>query len=106
MKVRTARPVLRAAHRTKMALLILVATIQKPKLIARGKLTPVTITELEGFLAVVINMGIISVPVVEDYWKMSWIAEVSFFSRLMARDCFTLIFWMSATAVSPCTQAH
>ena len=75
-------------------MLILVATIQKPKLIARGKLTPVTITELEGFLAVVINMGIISVPVVEDYWKMSWIAEVSFFSRVMARDCFMLIFWM------------
>jgi len=45
-------------------------------------------TELEGFLAIVINMGIISVPAIEDYWKTSWVAEVPFFSRVMPRDCF------------------
>ena len=83
------------------------------KLRAEGKLgprsrllkwTPVTITELEGFLAIVINMGIVSVPAVEDYWKTSWISEVPFFSRVMARDRFMLIFWMlhvSHSTVSP-----
>ena len=83
------------------------------KLRAEGKLgprrcllkwTPVTITELEGFLAIVINMGIVSVPAVEDYWKTSWISEVPFFSRVMARDRFMLIFLMlhvSHSTVSP-----
>ena len=83
------------------------------KLRAEGKLrprsrflkwTPITITELQGFLAIVINMGIISVPAIENYWKTSWIAEVPFFSRVMPRDRFMLIFWMlhvSHSTVSP-----
>jgi len=68
------------------------------------KWTPITITELQGFLAIVINMGIISVPAIEDYWKTSWIAEVPFFSRVMPRDRFMLILWMlhvSHSTVSP-----
>jgi len=83
------------------------------KLRAEGKLRPrsrllkwtaITITKLQGFLAIVINMGIISVPAMEDYWKTSWIAEVPFFSRVMPRDRFMLIFWMlhvSHSTVSP-----
>ena len=27
------------------------------------------VTDLQGFLAIVMNMGIISVPAIEDYWK-------------------------------------
>jgi len=49
-------------------------------------------------------MGIISVPAIENYWKTSWIAEVPFFSRVMPRDRFMLIFWMlhvSHSTVSP-----
>ncbi len=30
----------------------------------------------------------------EDYWKTSWVAEIPFFSRVMARDRFEVIFWM------------
>ena len=69
MKVRIARLLLRVAHRTKNDTLILVATIRKPKLIARGKWTPVTITQFEGFPSAVINMGIISVPVLRTTGK-------------------------------------
>lgn len=58
------------------------------------KWTPVTVLELLGFLALVINMGVITVPEIEDYWKTSWIAEIPFFSRVMSRDRFELIFWM------------
>ena len=68
------------------------------------KWTPITVAELEGFLALVINMGIITAPAVEDYWKTSWIAEIPFFSRVMSRDHFELIFWMlhvSHSTVSP-----
>ena len=55
---------------------------------------PLTIVELIGFLAVVINMGIINVPSLEDYWKTSWLAQIPFFSHMMSRDHFEIIFWM------------
>lgn len=70
-----------------------------------SKWTAITITELMGFLSIIINMGIISAPGIEDYWKTSWIAEIPFFPRLMSRDRFELIFWMlhasHSTGVSP-----
>ncbi len=46
-------------------------------------------------------MGIIRLPELEDYWKTSWVAEIPFFSRVMPRDRFELIFWM--LRVSPST---
>ena len=39
-------------------------------------------------------MGIIRAPELEDYWRRSWVAEITFFSRVMPRDRFELIFWM------------
>ena len=83
------------------------------KLRAEGKLrpriclfkwTPITINQLEGFLTFVISMGLISVPAIEDCYETSWIFEVPFFSGVMPRDSFLLIFWMlhvSHSAVSP-----
>jgi len=64
------------------------ASAQIEKLRAEGKITrrsrlnkwtPVTVRELEGFLAIIINMGIINAPAIEDYWKTSWVAEIPFF---------------------------
>ena len=89
------------------------ASARIEKLRGEGKLKPrsrllkwtsVTIGELEGFLAIVINMGVITAPAVVDYWKTSWITEIPFFSRVMSRDRFELIFWMlhaSNSTVSP-----
>ena len=56
--------------------------------------TPLTLGELEGFLAIIFNMGIIRLPELEDYWKTSWVAEIPFFSKVMPRDRFEMIFWM------------
>ena len=39
-------------------------------------------------------MGIIKVPEIEDYWKTSWVSQIPFFSHIMPRDRFELIFWM------------
>ena len=70
---------------------------------ANGKLTrrsrfakwcPITLNELYGFLAIILNMGLIVLPELEDYWKTSWVSEVSFFARVMPRDWFELIFWL------------
>lgn len=78
------------------------ASARIEKLRAEGKIThrsrlnkwiPVTVRELEGFLAIIINMGIINAPAIEDYWKTSWVAEIPFFHRVMPRDRFEL-FWM------------
>ena len=70
---------------------------------AQGKLTrgsrfrkwrPLTLEEMNGFLAIILNMGVIKVPEIEDYWKTSWESQNPFFSHVMARDRFELIFWM------------
>ena len=42
---------------------------------ARGKLTqcsrwtPLTLPEMNGFLSIILNMGVIKAPEIEDYWK-------------------------------------
>ena len=58
------------------------------------KWKPVSREEMYGFLALIINMGIIQLPDIESYWKTSWISEVPFFGRVMPRDRFQEIFWL------------
>ena len=79
------------------------ASVKISKLEAEGKLTrrshfkkwsPLTLPELQGFLAIIFNMGIIRLPELKDYWKTSWVAEVPLFSRMMSRDHFELVFWV------------
>ena len=55
---------------------------------------PTTITEMQGFLAIIFNMGLIQLPQLEDYWKTSWVTEVPFFHRVMPRVRFELLFWL------------
>ena len=69
----------------------------------RGKLSqrsrfmkwkPTTNIEMEVFLSIIFNMGLISLPKIKDYWKTTWIAEMPFFARVMSRDRFELLFWL------------
>lgn len=60
--------------------------------------------ELRGFLALIINMGIIQVPEIEDYWKTGRVSEIPFFRTIMPRDRFEQIFWM--LHVSHSTSQH
>ena len=55
---------------------------------------PLTLPELQGFLAIIFNMGIIRLPELEDYWKTSWVTEVLFFSCMMPRNHFEPVFWV------------
>ena len=50
--------------------------------------------EIKGFLAAVINMGIMKLPDVEAYWKTSWVSEIPFFRKLIPRNRFQEIFWL------------
>ena len=59
-----------------------------------AKWEPVTATEMEGFLAIIVNMGLISMPQIQDYWSTSWTCQLPFFNRTMTRDRFMNIFWL------------
>ena len=58
------------------------------------KWTPVTTTEMYGFLAVIMNMGIINVPDIASYWSTSWTTSIPFFGQLFSRNRFEIVFWM------------
>ena len=73
------------------------------KLTAEGSLSPRSLfkewypliaPELEGFLAIIMNMGLIEVPCLQDYWSRTWPSHVPFFSSVMSRERFNLIFWL------------
>ena len=49
---------------------------------------------MEGFLSIILNMGLMDMPQLQDYWSVSWITQVPFFSRVMPRDRFMNIFWL------------
>ena len=55
---------------------------------------PVTDTEMEGFISIILNMGLIQMPEIENYWSTSWLNEVPFFAKVLPRDRFILIFWL------------
>lgn len=58
------------------------------------KWVPVTISEMYGFLAIILNMGIITVPDIGSYWSTSWVSQISFFRKLFSRNRFEIILWM------------
>ena len=46
---------------------------------------------MEGFLQ---NMGLIDMPNIQDYWSTAWTVQVPFFSFILSRERFQLIFWL------------
>jgi hypothetical protein len=54
----------------------------------------VTTIEIKAFLGIVINMGMIPLPDMKDYWSNEWTTEIKFFCDVMPRDRFLQIFWM------------
>ena len=54
---------------------------------------PVTTDEMRAVMAIIINMGIMSIPVLEAYWKTSWECYIPFFHDVMGRNRFQEIFW-------------
>lgn len=49
------------------------------------------VAELKKFLAMVIIMGLISYPSIEDYWVTSWPFATPTFSSILSRDRFSLL---------------
>ncbi|KAK2588065.1 hypothetical protein KPH14_004130 [Odynerus spinipes] len=53
-----------------------------------------TIFEMKAFLGIVLNMGIVRLSNIQDYWSNEEEFKVPFFSKIFDRDRFMQIFWM------------
>ena len=52
---------------------------------------PVTETEMEGFVSIIVNMGLMQMPEIENYWSTSWLNDVPFLAKYFP---VILIFWL------------
>ena len=66
-------------------------TIPPCSRINRWKKVPFTIEELRRFFALVVLMGMMDYPQIENYWVTGWPFATSTFSSVMSRDRFSLI---------------
>ena len=53
---------------------------------------PVTVDELKGFVAVILNMGIIQLNNLKDYWSTDDTTDLPFFRSVFSRKRFLQIF--------------
>jgi hypothetical protein len=53
---------------------------------------PVTVLEMQVFIACVLNMGIIRMSDLKDYWRQDFISKVPYFSSIFTCDRFFQIF--------------
>jgi hypothetical protein len=54
----------------------------------------VSVLEMKAFIGLIINMGIVLLPDLKDYWSSEWTTQVQFFGDIMSRDRFLQIFRM------------
>ena len=66
-------------------------TLAKRSRVQQWMRKPFTIDELRKFFALVIVMGLVNYPRLEDYWATSWPFATHTFSSVMSRDRFSLI---------------
>ena len=63
-------------------------------LVETTKKSPVTVDEMRGFIAVILNIGIIQLTNLKDYWSTDDTTDFPFFRSVFSRDCFFQIFGM------------
>jgi hypothetical protein len=54
----------------------------------------VSVPEVKTFLGVIINMGLIPLSSIKDYWSSERKAQIKFSGDITSRDRFLQIFWM------------
>lgn len=57
------------------------------------KWTDITAKTMNAFLGTIINMGLMPLPSIEEYYTTSWEGRVPFFSDVFNKDEFLNIFW-------------
>ena len=53
---------------------------------------PITVDEMKAFIAVILNMGVIQLQNLKDYWLTSNVTNLPFFRQVFPRDRFFQIF--------------
>jgi hypothetical protein len=48
--------------------------------------------EMLEFLGLIVNMGVINLPYVKDYWSQQFVYRVPFFGEVFTRKCFLQLF--------------
>ena len=48
-------------------------------------------------------MGLIDLPNIQDYWSTAWTSQVPFFSSIMTRERFQMVFWLLHVSHSECS---
>ena len=54
----------------------------------------ITLLEIKAFVEVIINMGMIQLTDIKDYWSTHLILNLPFFRKVFSCDRFLQIFWM------------
>jgi hypothetical protein len=49
---------------------------------------------MKVFLGIIINMGLLPLPDIKDYWSSEWTTQIKYFGDVMLRDRFLQIFWI------------
>jgi hypothetical protein len=52
----------------------------------------VSVPKMKALLGLIINMGLIPLPDIKDYWSSEWTTQIKFIGNVMSRDCFLQIF--------------
>ena len=55
---------------------------------------PVTVNEMKAFVGVILNMGLIQLQNIQDYWLTDFVSTIPFFKQIFSRDRFRQIFGM------------
>ncbi len=53
---------------------------------------PVTVEEMNGFVAVILNLGIVQLSNLKDYWSTQYTTDLPFFRSVFSRNRFFQIF--------------
>jgi hypothetical protein len=48
----------------------------------------VSVPEMKAFLGLIINIGLMPLPDIKDYWFSEWITQIKFFGNVMSRVRF------------------
>ena len=55
---------------------------------------PATVAEIKAFVGVILNMGLVQLSQLKDYWLTHETLNLQFFRRVFSRDRFLQLFWM------------
>ena len=63
----------------------------------------ITLPEMKAFIGIIINMGMVQLTDIKDYWSTHLTLNLPFFRTVFPRDRFLGIYWMLHVGETPST---